>query len=141
VTVGTPRQCTAGPKPEPTSRWAGHIHLPYVTPPFGFPRRLWSVQAGTAQSRRVRGGQPKSVKLQLGVTESLVAQDKSVRAGLVGLKALGQPPPPPVLDQPRGCRPRRSGDFLNLSQLSARATKWTSGHEVLAVATGKLMQG
>ena len=41
----------------------GHIHLPCVTPLPGLPRRLWSVQAGTAVSRRVRGGQPNSVNL------------------------------------------------------------------------------
>jgi 3',5'-cyclic AMP phosphodiesterase CpdA len=41
----------------------GHIHLPYVTPLLGLPRRLWSVQAGTAVSRRVRGGQPNSVNV------------------------------------------------------------------------------
>jgi 3',5'-cyclic AMP phosphodiesterase CpdA len=41
----------------------GHIHLAYVTPLPGLPRRLWSVQAGTAVSRRVRGGQPNSVNV------------------------------------------------------------------------------
>ena len=41
----------------------GHIHLPYVTPLPGLPRRLWSVQAGTAVSHRVRGGKPNSVNL------------------------------------------------------------------------------
>lgn len=41
----------------------GHIHLPYVTPLPGLPRRLWSVQAGTAVSHRVRGGQLNSVNL------------------------------------------------------------------------------
>jgi len=41
----------------------GHIHLPYVTQLPGLPRRLWSVQAGTAVSNRVRGGQPNSVNL------------------------------------------------------------------------------
>jgi 3',5'-cyclic AMP phosphodiesterase CpdA len=41
----------------------GHIHLPYVTLLPGLPRRLWSVQAGTAVSHRVRGGQLNSVNL------------------------------------------------------------------------------
>ena len=41
----------------------GHIHLPYVTPLPGLRRRLWSVQAGTAVSHRVRGGQPNSVNV------------------------------------------------------------------------------
>jgi len=42
----------------------GHIHLPYVRPlpaPAGPP--LWVVQAGTAVSRRVRGGTANSVNL------------------------------------------------------------------------------
>ena len=41
----------------------GHIHLPYVTPLPGLPRRLWSVEAGTAVSHRVRGGQLNSVNV------------------------------------------------------------------------------
>jgi 3',5'-cyclic AMP phosphodiesterase CpdA len=45
----------------------GHIHLPYVRPlaesVAGLPRPIWSVQAGTAVSRRVRGGIPNSVNL------------------------------------------------------------------------------
>jgi 3',5'-cyclic AMP phosphodiesterase CpdA len=41
----------------------GHIHLPYVTPLPGLTRRLWSVQAGTAVSHRVRSGQPNSVNV------------------------------------------------------------------------------
>ncbi len=45
----------------------GHIHLPYVRPLderfAGLPRRAWSVQAGTALSRRVRHGAPNSVNL------------------------------------------------------------------------------
>ena len=41
----------------------GHIHLPYVMPLPGLPRRLWVVQAGTAVSHRVRGGQPNSVNV------------------------------------------------------------------------------
>jgi hypothetical protein len=41
----------------------GHIHLPYVMPLPGLSRRLWAVQAGTAVSRRVRGGRPNSVNL------------------------------------------------------------------------------
>ena len=41
----------------------GHIHLPCVTPLSGLARRLWSVQAGTAVSHRVRSGQPNSVNL------------------------------------------------------------------------------
>jgi 3',5'-cyclic AMP phosphodiesterase CpdA len=41
----------------------GHIHLPYVTQLPGLSRRLWSVQAGTAVSHRVRGGQPNSVNV------------------------------------------------------------------------------
>jgi 3',5'-cyclic AMP phosphodiesterase CpdA len=41
----------------------GHIHLPYVTPLPGLARRLWSVQAGTAVSHRVRSGQPNSVNV------------------------------------------------------------------------------
>ena len=41
----------------------GHIHLPYVMPLPGLSRRLWAVQAGTAVSHRVRGGQPNSVNL------------------------------------------------------------------------------
>jgi 3',5'-cyclic AMP phosphodiesterase CpdA len=57
---------------EAVQRWAeagadlvmgGHIHLPYVKPVAGLPRRLWSVQAGTAVSDRVRGGQPNSVNV------------------------------------------------------------------------------
>ncbi len=45
----------------------GHIHLPYVHPlqeryP-DLPRNVWTVQAGTAVSRRVRGGLPNSVYL------------------------------------------------------------------------------
>ncbi|MET0378636.1 MAG: hypothetical protein ABW049_06530, partial [Spongiibacteraceae bacterium] len=42
----------------------GHIHLPYVRPLDGgdikWPRAIWSVQAGTAISRRVRGDAPNS---------------------------------------------------------------------------------
>ncbi len=41
----------------------GHIHLPYVLPLDGLPRRLWAVQAGTAVSSRVRSGAPNSVNL------------------------------------------------------------------------------
>lgn len=41
----------------------GHIHLPYVTPLPGLSRRLWSVQAGTAVSHRVRSGQPNSINV------------------------------------------------------------------------------
>jgi 3',5'-cyclic AMP phosphodiesterase CpdA len=45
----------------------GHIHLPYVRPapgPVLDPERpMWIVQAGTAVSRRTRGGQPNSVHL------------------------------------------------------------------------------
>lgn len=47
----------------------GHIHLPYVAPlheqpRFGsLPRRIWTVQAGTAVSSRVRRGAPNSVNL------------------------------------------------------------------------------
>ena len=41
----------------------GHIHLPYVMPLPGLPRRLWSVQAGTAVSHRVRDGQLNSVNV------------------------------------------------------------------------------
>ena len=41
----------------------GHIHLPYVTLLPGLSRRLWAVQAGTAVSQRVRGGQRNSVNL------------------------------------------------------------------------------
>ena len=41
----------------------GHIHLPYVMPLLGLSRQLWSVQAGTAVSHRVRGGQPNSVNV------------------------------------------------------------------------------
>ena len=45
----------------------GHIHLPYAVPlratyP-GLPRDVWTVQAGTAVSRRIRGGIPNSVNL------------------------------------------------------------------------------
>jgi hypothetical protein len=107
-------------------------------PRYSASRRLWSVQAGTALSRRVRGDYPNSVNVQLEVTDSLAAQDNTVRAGLFGLKALCLAPPPPVLDQPRECRPRRSDEFLNSSRLSACTTKQTSRHEVLAVATGNL---
>jgi 3',5'-cyclic AMP phosphodiesterase CpdA len=45
----------------------GHIHLPFVRPAHdadaGVSRALWTVQAGTAVSSRVRGGQPNSVNL------------------------------------------------------------------------------
>lgn len=45
----------------------GHIHLPYVRPlaegVAGLPRRVWVVQAGTAVSRRVRGGITNSVNV------------------------------------------------------------------------------
>jgi 3',5'-cyclic AMP phosphodiesterase CpdA len=45
----------------------GHIHLPYVRPLSdrlkNLPRRIWSVQAGTAVSHRVRGNIPNSVNL------------------------------------------------------------------------------
>ena len=45
----------------------GHIHLPFVRPAHeadaGVSRALWAVQAGTAVSSRVRGGQPNSVNL------------------------------------------------------------------------------
>lgn len=45
----------------------GHIHLPYIRSlrdRFGdLPRRTWSVQAGTAVSRRVRGNVPNSVNV------------------------------------------------------------------------------
>lgn len=45
----------------------GHIHLPYVRPLSeryeGLTRRIWSVQAGTAVSHRVRGSIPNSVNL------------------------------------------------------------------------------
>lgn len=44
---------------------AGHIHLPYALPleAAGCARRAWAVQAGTAVSRRVRGGVPNSVNV------------------------------------------------------------------------------
>lgn len=43
---------------------AGHIHLPYVKLLSGFSgRQAWTVQAGTALSRRVRGGIPNSVNV------------------------------------------------------------------------------
>ncbi|EEF26224.1 conserved hypothetical protein, partial [Ricinus communis] len=38
----------------------GHIHLPYVRPLPDLPRSLWTVQAGTATSWRVRGDAPNS---------------------------------------------------------------------------------
>lgn len=45
----------------------GHIHLPFVRAAHeadaGVSRPLWAVQAGTAVSSRVRGGQPNSVNL------------------------------------------------------------------------------
>lgn len=45
----------------------GHIHLPYVRPLADqfpdLPRRLWSVQAGTAVSHRVRDDAPNSVNV------------------------------------------------------------------------------
>lgn len=45
----------------------GHIHLPFVRPArevaTDLSRALWTVQAGTAVSSRVRGGQPNSVNL------------------------------------------------------------------------------
>lgn len=45
----------------------GHIHLPFVDPvdaaALGDSRMLWVVQAGTAVSRRIRGGVPNSVNL------------------------------------------------------------------------------
>lgn len=44
----------------------GHIHLPHVRPlkeVHDLPRTLWSVLAGTAVSRRVRGDVPNSVNL------------------------------------------------------------------------------
>lgn len=44
----------------------GHIHLPYVRPlehAEGLPRRTWVVQAGTAVSRRTRGGIDNSVNV------------------------------------------------------------------------------
>ena len=61
---------------EALRRWAaagadlvlgGHIHLPFVRPAHEadaqVPRALWAVQAGTAVSSRVRGGQANSVNL------------------------------------------------------------------------------
>ncbi|MCB1676167.1 MAG: metallophosphoesterase [Halioglobus sp.] len=43
---------------------AGHIHLPYVRPLQGATgRKGWTVQAGTALSRRIRGAVPNSVNL------------------------------------------------------------------------------
>lgn len=45
----------------------GHIHLPYVIPVHGAaaaaPRRAWAIQAGTAVSKRLRGGVPNSVNV------------------------------------------------------------------------------
>lgn len=45
----------------------GHIHLPYVRPLgeryAGLRRPMWAVQAGTAISRRIRGGMPNSVNV------------------------------------------------------------------------------
>jgi len=45
----------------------GHIHLPYVRPLSeafqDLPRRIWAVQAGTALSKRVRGGISNSINL------------------------------------------------------------------------------
>lgn len=44
----------------------GHIHLPYIRElgvEAGLPRRVWIVQAGTAVSRRIRGGIPNSLNL------------------------------------------------------------------------------
>lgn len=41
----------------------GHIHLPYVRPIPGLARPLWTVQAGTAVSRRVRKGGANSVNI------------------------------------------------------------------------------
>jgi 3',5'-cyclic AMP phosphodiesterase CpdA len=41
---------------------SGHIHLPFFVPLDAF-GRAWAVQAGTALSRRVRGGVPPSVNL------------------------------------------------------------------------------
>ncbi|QPF73928.1 metallophosphoesterase [Roseateles sp. DAIF2] len=59
---------------EVLARWAdagadlvlgGHIHLPYLLPlrPGAAARPLWVLQAGTALSRRLRGGLPNSVNL------------------------------------------------------------------------------
>jgi len=57
----------------------GHIHLPYVRSLDerydGLPRRVWTVQAGTAVSTRVRGDIPNSVNVlrhPAGATECLV---------------------------------------------------------------------
>jgi hypothetical protein len=41
----------------------GHIHLPYVLKLSDQARSMWSVQAGTAVSSRVRQGVPNSVNL------------------------------------------------------------------------------
>lgn len=45
----------------------GHIHLPYVLPLYGRKgaagRKAWTVQAGTAVSKRVRGEVPNSINL------------------------------------------------------------------------------
>lgn len=45
----------------------GHIHLPYILPIHGAagsaPRRAWTIQAGTAVSRRLRGGISNSVNV------------------------------------------------------------------------------
>lgn len=41
----------------------GHIHLPYVMALHGLARPMWTVQAGTAVSSRVREGVPNSVNL------------------------------------------------------------------------------
>ena len=45
----------------------GHIHLPYIRPLSDafpdLPRRTWAVQAGTAVSRRVRGGISNSINM------------------------------------------------------------------------------
>ncbi|GAB3394998.1 metallophosphoesterase family protein [Azotobacter armeniacus] len=70
------------------TRWAeagldivmgGHIHLPYVLPLSGqYPnltREIWTVQAGTALSSRVRGRSPNSFnRLHLGQAESKQVQ-------------------------------------------------------------------
>lgn len=67
----------------------GHIHLPYVVPLRSrwpdLPRQVWAVQAGTALSRRVRGGIPNSVNvIRTGPGRSAVVErwDVDEAAGL-----------------------------------------------------------
>jgi 3',5'-cyclic AMP phosphodiesterase CpdA len=72
----------------------GHIHLPYVLPLShrfsGLSRRTWVLQAGTAVSRRVRGGVPNSVnRVELTSPSSCLAQRWDYHASTSAFQCVG----------------------------------------------------